>query len=77
MRSWFECQQAFQDLTASGFADGEADALLGFVEAVAEFEVSPAVGGGNRPIHLDVQITEFLNVGGRLVGIVEAVAGGG
>ena len=68
-----ELQQALQDFTAGGFADGEADALLGFVEAVAEVEIGPAVGGGNCLIHLDVQFTELLDVGVRLVGVVEAV----
>ncbi len=70
-----EFQQALQDFTTGGFADGEADALLGVVEAVTEFEVIPAVSGGNRLIHLDVQITELLNVGGHFVGVMEAVVG--
>ena len=42
-----ELQQAVEDFTAGGFADREADALLGLVEAVAEVEVGPAVGGGD------------------------------
>jgi hypothetical protein len=41
-------QQTLEDFTAGGFADREAGALLGFVEPVAEFEIGPAVGGGNR-----------------------------
>ena len=64
-----------QDFTAGGFADGKADALLGFVEAVAEVQVGPAVGGNNGLIHLDVQITKRSNVCGSLVGIMEAVVG--
>ncbi len=68
-------EQAGEDFPAGGFADGEADALLGFVESVVEVQVGPAVGGSNRLIHFDVKITELLNVGGSLVGIVEAVIG--
>ena len=70
-----EFQQALQNFTAGGFAGREAKPLFCFMEVVAEFEVIPAVGGGNRLIHLDVQITELLNVGGSLVGVVEAVVG--
>ncbi len=68
-----EFQKALQDFMAGGFADGEADALLGFVEVMAEFKIGPAVCGSYRLIHLDVQITELLNVGGILPWVVETI----
>jgi len=40
-----ELEQAGEDFTADAFADGEAEALLGLVEVVAELQVVPAVGG--------------------------------
>ena len=49
-----EFQQALEDFTAGGFANCEAEAILGFVEVMAEVEVGPAIGGGDRLIHLDV-----------------------
>ena len=70
-----ELQEAGEDFTAGRFADREADALLGLVEAVAEVEVGPAVGGGDGLVHLDVEVTELLDVGGGFVGVVEAVVG--
>ena len=70
-----ELQEAGEDFSAGGLADREADALLGLVEAVAEVEVGPAVGGGDGVVHLDVEVTELLDVGGRFVGVVEAVVG--
>jgi hypothetical protein len=39
------------------------------VEAVTEVEVGPAVGGGDGLVHLDVEVTELLDVGSRFVGI--------
>ena len=68
-----QLEETLEDFTAGGFADREANALFGLVEAVAEVEVVPAVGGGDRLIHLDVEITELLDVGGGFVGVVEAV----
>ena len=64
-----ELQQAGEDFPAGRFADREPDALLGLVEAVAEVEVGPAVGGGDGLIHLDVEVTELLDVGGGFVGL--------
>ena len=58
-----QLQQAGEDFTAGRFADRVADALLRLVEAVAEVEVGPAVGGGDGVVHLDVKLTEFLDVG--------------
>lgn len=46
-----ELQQTLQNFTPCGLTDREADPLLGFVEAVAEGEVGPAVGSGNGLIH--------------------------
>ncbi len=45
-------QQTLQDFTTGGFTDGEADALLGLVEAVVECEIVPAVGGGDGDIDI-------------------------
>ena len=70
-----ELEQAGEDFTAGGFADRVADALLRLVEAVAEVEVGPAVGGGDGVVHLDVELTELLDVGAGFVGVVEAVVG--
>src|SRR5205807_1587952 len=64
-----------EDFTAGGFADRKAEALLRLVEAVAEVEVGPAIGGGNGFVHLGVEFSEFLNVGVVFVGIVETVIG--
>jgi len=47
------------------------------VEAVAEVEVRPAVGGGDGVVHLDVQLAQAGDVGGGLGGVVEAVVGFG
>ena len=58
---------------AGDFADRVADALLRLVEAVAEIEVGPAVGSGYSVVHLDVKLTELLDVGAGVVGAVEAV----
>ena len=70
-----ELQEPGEDFTASRFADREPGALLGLVEAVAEVEVGPAVGGSDGVVHLDVEVTELLDVGRGLFGIVEAVVG--
>ena len=70
-----ELQEAGEDFSAGRLADREPDALLGLVEAVAEVEVVPAVGGGDGLVHLDVEVTELLDVGGGFVGVVEAVVG--
>ena len=51
---------------ASFFTDREADALLGFVEAVAEVEISPVIGSSYSIVHLDMQVTELLDVIGSL-----------
>ena len=40
-----ELQEPVEDFPAGRLADREPSPLLGFVEAVAEVEVSPAVGG--------------------------------
>ena len=40
---------------------------------MTEIEVVPAVGGGNGVVHLDVEVSEILDIGGSLVGIVETV----
>ncbi|WP_295608346.1 hypothetical protein [uncultured Lamprocystis sp.] len=47
-------QQAVEDFAASGFGDRVADALLGFVEAVAEVQVLPAVGDDDGLIRFDL-----------------------
>ena len=70
-----ELQEAGEDFPAGRLADREPGALLGLVEAVAEVEVVPAVGGGDGLVHLDVEVTELLDVGGGFVGVVEAVVG--
>ena len=70
-----ELQQPGEDFAAGRLADREPGALLGLVEAVAQVEVGPAVGGGDGPVHLDVEVAELLDVGGGFVGVVEAVVG--
>ena len=70
-----ELQEAGEDFPAGRLADREPDALLGLVEAVSEVKVGPAVGGGDSFVHLDVEVTEFLDVGGGLIGVVKAVVG--
>ena len=70
-----ELQQAGEDFAAGRLADREPGALLGLVEAVAEVEVVPAVGGGDGFVHLDVEVAELLDVGGGFVGVVEAIVG--
>ena len=64
-------EQAVEDLAPGGFGDGVADALFGLVEAVAEVEVGPAVGGGDSVVHLDVQRAEGGDVVRDLVRRVE------
>jgi len=70
-----EVQEAGEDFPTGRLADRESGALLGLVEAVTEVEIGPTVGGGNGLVHLDVEATEFLDIGRRLVGVVEAVVG--
>jgi hypothetical protein len=41
-----QLEEPLEDFATGGFADGEADALLGFVEAVAEVEGGVGRGGG-------------------------------
>jgi len=50
-----ERQEAVEDGAAGGFADGVALPLLGDVEAVAQVQFTPAVGGCHGLIHLHVQ----------------------
>ena len=45
----------FEDGATSGFTQRVALALLGGVEAVAQVQIAPAVGGGHSLIHLHVQ----------------------
>jgi hypothetical protein len=59
-----ELEESLEDLTTGGFADRESLALLGWVEIVAEIEISPAVGGSDGLIHFDVQFSELVDVGG-------------
>ena len=61
-----ELQEAGEDFSAGGFADRVADALLSLVEAVAEVEVGPAVGGGDGPVQLDVEVTKLFGCRRRL-----------
>ncbi len=49
-----ELQEAGEDFPTGRFADREPGALLGFVEAVAEIKIGPAVGSGDGLIHLNV-----------------------
>ena len=37
----------------------------------------PAIRGGDRVIHFDMQLPQLLNVRGAVVGVVKAVVGGG
>ena len=37
----------------------------------------PAIRGGDRVIHFDVQVPQLLNIRGAVVGVVKAVVGGG
>jgi len=70
-----QLEQAGEDFTAGGFADRVADALLRRMEAVAEVEVGPTVVGGYGVVHLDVELTEFLDVGTGFIGVVETIVG--
>lgn len=70
-----EFQQAGKDFSAGGFAYRVAQPLLRLMEAVAQVEVGPAIGGGNGLIHFDVELTELQNVGTGFSGVVEAVVG--
>ncbi|MBV8310687.1 MAG: hypothetical protein JO344_09905 [Planctomycetaceae bacterium] len=70
-----ELQEAGEDFPAGRLADSEPDSLLGLVEAVAEVEIGPAVGGADGLVHLDVEVTEFLDVGSRFGGVVKSVVG--
>ena len=72
-----ELQQAGKHLPAGRFADGVAEALRRFVEAVAEGQVLPAVGGGDRVVHFHVQAAQVGDVLGRFGRVVEAVVSGG
>src|SRR5205823_48132 len=69
-----QLEQASEDFTAGWFVDRVANALLRLVEAVAEVEIGPAIGGGYGLVHFDVELTEFLDVGARFIRIVESVA---
>src|SRR6266498_1592597 len=57
-----QLQEAGEHLAAGGLADGEADALLGLVEAVAEIEVGPAVGGSDRAGDFRVKFSKTTQV---------------
>jgi hypothetical protein len=70
-----ELQQPVEHLAPGQLAQREANALLGFVEVVAEVEVRPAVGIGHGAVHFHVEIAEFLDVGGGFGGGVEQVVG--
>jgi len=37
----------------------------------------PAIRGGDRMIHFDVQVPQLVNIRGAVVGVVKAVVGGG
>src|SRR5262249_12573255 len=49
-----QLQQAGENFPPGVFADRVPQPLLRLMEAVAQFEVSPAVGGRNQLVHLDV-----------------------
>jgi len=48
MAGVIQSEQAVEHLAPRGFRDCVADALLGFVETVAEVKVGPSVDRGNR-----------------------------
>ena len=66
-RSWLSFSRWVRTSRRAGPLDSVADALLRLVEAVTEVEVGPMRKLRLRAVHLDVQLTEFLNVGGRFV----------
>jgi len=47
--------ESWQDLASRGFADCEADALLGLVKVMVNTEIIPAMCLSNCPIHSDMQ----------------------
>ena len=66
-------EEAVKNCAACGLAKGVALALLGGVEAVAQVQIVPAVGGGHGLIQLHVQRPQPCDVGRRLTSVVEAV----
>ena len=56
-----EREEAVEHFDTRGLADGEADTLFGFVEAVFQAEIVPAVGVGDGLVHFDVEVTEVAN----------------
>jgi len=71
-----QSEESLEDFTTGGFADRVADALFGFVEAMAEVKIVPAVSSGDRQVNFNVKLSEFLNVGGVFVRVVEAIVDG-
>ena len=67
--------QLFEDGAAGELADGVAHALLGFVEAVAQIQIAPVVGGGHGLIHLHMQCAKALDVERLIFGAVETIVG--
>ena len=59
-----EGEEAVEDFATGGFGDRESDTLFGFVEAVAEVEVGPAVGVRHRTVHFHVLLAKLLDVVG-------------
>ena len=70
-----EGEEAVEDGAAGGLAQRVALALLGGVEAVAQVQIAPAVGGGHGLIHLLVQRPQPRDVRRLLAPVVEAVVG--
>ena len=68
-----EGKEAVEDGAAGGLAEGVAFALLGGVEAVAQVQIAPAVGGGHGLIHLHMQRPQPRDVRRLLAPVVEAV----
>ena len=74
-----EGEEAVEDFAAGGGGKGVAEALFGFVEAVAQGgpvvgrEVEPAVGGGDGDVELAVEGAEFGDVRRSFGGVVETI----
>jgi len=68
-----ELQEASENFSARGLTDRKPESLPGLMEAVAEVEIVPAVGGGDGLVDFDMEVTETLYVGDGVGRVVESV----
>src|SRR5207249_1725762 len=57
-----QLEHAAEHLATRGLREGVAEALFRLVEAVPQFQVRPAVGGGDSMVHLHVQFPQAAEV---------------